>query len=132
MMDVRWKQRFQNLEKAYLHLQEACKRLNNDWLIAAGLIQTFEFTFEFSWKTLKDYMSEKGDTAKFPRDVIKNAFQNGLIINGHCWIDMLEKRNELTHTYNEEQAMAAVKMIKETYLPAIDQVYKTMKILASE
>ncbi len=132
MIDVRWKQRFQNLEKSYMHLQEACQRLNDDWLIAAGLIKTFEFTFELSWKTLKDYMNEKGDTAKFPRDVIKNAFKNGLITDGHRWIDMLEKRNELTHTYNEEQAITAVKLIKETYFPAIDQVYQTMKSLALE
>lgn len=130
MVDVRWKQRFQNLEKAYTHLQEACRRSNDDWLVAAGLIQTFEFTFELSWKTMKDYMSEKGDTAKFPRDVIKSAFKNELIADGHRWIDMLEKRNELTHTYNEEQAMAAVALIKESYLPAIDQLYQTMKSLA--
>lgn len=130
--DVRWKQRFQNLEKAFLHLQEACKRENGDWLIAAGLIQTFEFTFELSWKTLKDYMTELGETAKFPRDVIKSAFQGGLIIDGHRWIEMLEKRNELTHTYNEEQAQAAVKLIKESYLSALDQVYQMMKSKVAE
>lgn len=131
-MDVRWQQRFQNLENAYIHLQDACRRSSDDWLIAAGLIQTFEFTFELSWKTLKDYMSEKGDTAKFPRDVIKSAFKNGLITDGHCWIDMLEKRNELSHTYNEEQALEAVKLVKETYFPAIEQVYQTLKSLDLE
>ena len=127
MDDIRWKQRFQNLENAFIHLKQASKRDTKDWLIAAGLIRTFEFTFELSWKTLKDYMTEKGDTAKFPRDVIKNAFQSGLIKDGHHWIEMLDKRNELTHTYNEEQAARAVEIIKISFLPAIEQVYHTLK-----
>ena len=77
-------------------------------------------------------MKERGDTAKFPRDVLKNAFQAGLIEDGHRWIDMLEKRNELTHTYNEEQAAAAVKLIKESFLAAVDQVYHTLKAKVDE
>lgn len=128
--DVRWKQRFQNLKGVFHHLKEACQRESIDWLVAAGTIQTFEFTFELSWKTLKDYMSEKGDTAKFPREVIKNGFQMGLIQDGHRWIEMLDKRNELTHTYNEEQAQAAVDEIKGDYFSAIEQLYITLKALA--
>lgn len=44
MQDVRWKQRFQNFEKAYLFLKKATERLTLDELQAAGLIQTFELS----------------------------------------------------------------------------------------
>ena len=127
MTDIRWKQRFENLNRAFNHLAEATDRVFDDWLQAAGLIQTFEFTFELSWKTLKDYMSELGETAKHPREVIKTAYQVGLIEDGHTWIEMLDKRNELAHTYNDEQAAAAVKLIKDVYYPAISQVHKVLK-----
>lgn len=127
MVDIRWKQRFHNFQNAHKHLQQASRRESEDWLIAAGIVQTFEFTFELAWKTLKDYMEELGDEAKFPREVIKNAFEKGLIVDGHKWIEMLNKRNELSHTYNEEQAKAAVSKIVDEYLPAISQVYDTLR-----
>ncbi|MDB5018358.1 MAG: Nucleotidyltransferase substrate binding protein like [Mucilaginibacter sp.] len=40
---------------------------------------------------------------------------------------MLEKRNELSHTYNETVAREAVKIIKYTYYSAIRQVYRFLK-----
>jgi hypothetical protein len=51
--DIRWKQRFYNLEKAFLFLERASKQRSFNELEAAGLVQSFEFTFELTWKTLK-------------------------------------------------------------------------------
>lgn len=121
--DIRWKQRFQNFEKAFLFLKLATEYKTLDPLQAAGLIQSFEFTFELGWKTLKDYLEEMGLPVRFPREVIKTAFQNNLIIDGELWLEMLEKRNELTHTYDEAHKEQAVKIIRESYFPAIQQVY---------
>ena len=125
--DIRWKQRFQNFEKAFLFLKKAIEYKKLDDLQAAGLIQSFEFTFELAWKTLKDYLEEMGIPLKFPREVIKHAFQTDLIKDGHLWLEMLEKRNELTHTYDEVQTKAAVDKIRNLYFPAIQQVYETLK-----
>lgn len=125
--DVRWKQRFQNYEKAFKFLKQATERSSLDELQEAGLIQSFEFTFELGWKTLKDFLAEKGMPLQFPRDVIKHAFQTELIKQGELWLEMLEKRNELTHTYNEKQTKKAVNMIREKYFPALQQVYETLK-----
>ena len=125
--DIRWKQRFQNFEKTFIFLQTASKRPTLDELQEAGLIQSFEFTFELSWKTLKDYLEQKGISLQYPRDVIKQAFQTQLIHEGELWLEMLEKRNELTHTYDEKQVKKAVSLIKKRYLPALKQVYETLK-----
>jgi nucleotidyltransferase substrate binding protein (TIGR01987 family) len=70
------------------------------------LIQFFEITFELAWKLLKDYEEIEGLIAKTPRAAIKQAFQSGLISNGHDWIDALQDRNLTSHTYNEETAIA--------------------------
>jgi nucleotidyltransferase substrate binding protein (TIGR01987 family) len=124
---IRWKQRFENLERVYLFLEESVSQKTFTKLEQAGLVQAFEFTFELSWKTLKDYLKKGGFSVVSPRDVIKQAFQNDYIKDGHLWIEMLEKRNELTHTYSEKEADAASKLICETYFPAIQQLVHTVK-----
>lgn len=124
--DIRWKQRFQNFEKAFVFLRQAIERPSLDDLQSAGLIQAFEFTFELGWKTLKDYFEQMGMTLRFPREVIKYAYQNEFIANGTLWLEMLEKRNELIHTYDQEQTDKAVQLIRTQYFPAIQQVYKAL------
>ncbi len=97
--DIRWKQRFQNFEKAFNQLETAVSQLEalSD-LEKEGMIQRFEYTFELAWKTLKDYLDQKNVEAKFPREVIKQAFKYEIIDNGSLWIEMLEQRNLMAHT----------------------------------
>jgi nucleotidyltransferase substrate binding protein (TIGR01987 family) len=98
--DIRWIQRFQNFEKAFLLLQETIQIENPSVVERAGMIQFFEMTFELAWKLLKDYGEEEGFEIKSPRDAIKRAFQTNIIIAGHTWIDALEDRNLTSHTYH--------------------------------
>ncbi len=125
--DIRWRQRFLNFEKALLFLQTGCEQKKWTRLEEAGLVQAFEFTFELGWKTLKDYLQEKGIHSNFPRDVIKDAFQMGVIVDGTTWIKMLETRNELSHIYNETQSRKALHIIKDEYFPSIYQIYLYLK-----
>ena len=81
--DIRWKQRRQNLDRAFKFLKKAVELGTYDELQAAGLIQSLESTFELSWKTLKDYLEDGGYLVKTPREVVKQAFQDGLIEDGH-------------------------------------------------
>lgn len=125
--DIRWKQRFQNFENAFKYFENAVEKEEYSDLETSGLVQAFEFTFELGWKTLKDYLYEMGTITNFARDTIKESFQGKLIEDGHAWIDMLEKRNELSHTYNESTAKRAVTVIKGKYYPAIKQVHELLK-----
>ena len=129
--DIRWKQRFQNFERAFIFLSKSCKLEVYDELQGAGLVQSFEFTFELAWKTLKDYLQDQGLEVQFPREVIKQAFTAQLLEDGTLWIEMLDKRDELTHTYNQEQAQRAVQIIRNKYFPPIEQAYQMMKKLCS-
>lgn len=125
--DIRWKQRFQNLEKAFSFLERGAKQKSFNELEAAGLVQSFEFTFELTWKTLKDYLTAQAFIVQSPRDTIKKAFQNNYLKDGHVWIEMLEQRNLLTHTYDEEHAKLAAKLICDSYFPALKQAYYFLK-----
>ena len=121
--DIRWKQRFQNFEKTFLFLKDAVEKSSYSPIEVGGLVQAFEFTFELGWKTIKDYLYEQGIVTGFPREAIKQAFHTQVIEEGQIWLEMLEKRKELSHTYNEEVAHHAVEIIKHSYFPAIQQVY---------
>lgn len=125
--NTRWQQRFQNFEKAFLHLQNAVLKTNLSDLEKAGLIQIYEFTFELGWKTVKDYLEEKDVAVKFPRDTIKEAFKYEVIEDGDIWIDMLEKRNLMAHTYDETTAEFAYSLITQTYFRAIEKLYHKLK-----
>ncbi|HGS4986539.1 TPA: nucleotidyltransferase substrate binding protein [Vibrio cholerae] len=71
----RWKQRLQNLSKAQSRLQKACEQESYNDLELAGLVQTFEFSFELMWKTLKDLLAFEGFDAASPRSVLRTALE---------------------------------------------------------
>ncbi len=124
----RWKQRFANFEKAYGHFKDALtKDTENDILLRAGLIQTFEFTFELAWKTMKDKLEFKGIEAKLPRDVIKEAFQADYITNAVVWTEALDKRNEMSHMYDEQLTKKTEKLIRVSYAPILEELYVYLK-----
>lgn len=72
---------------------------------------------------MKDYLEAQEVIVRFPRDVIKAAFHYEIIKDGETWMDMLEKRNLLAHTYDGKRFKFAVKKIKEEYYNAISQVH---------
>lgn len=119
LKDIRWKQRFENFNKAYILLGKYSKERNLSELEQAGIIQFFEMTFELAWKVLKDYLEKDGFIVKSPREAIKQAFQNDLINDGHIWIEALANRNLTTHTYDSELANKIVQEIVNRYFPEI-------------
>ncbi len=122
--DVRWKQRFQNLKTAYHQFSDAVLDVNTlSVLEKEGMVHRFEYTFELTWKTLKDFLEAKNVQAKYPRDVIKKSFEYEIIENGEIWLEMLEQRNIMAHTYSEEIFIKAVQVISEKYYQAITQVF---------
>lgn len=117
--DIRWIQRANNFDKAFSQLKEAvelARRRQLSKLEAQGLIQGFEYTHELAWKTLKDFLEAQGIMNLYgSRDTTRAAFRNGLIENGEVWMDMVDKRNLTSHTYDEETAAQVVDAICTTY-----------------
>ena len=113
--DIRWKQRFTNFKKAYSQLTEFMEKPELNKFEVQGLIQCFEYTFELSWKTLKDYLEFEGYDVNTPRETIKKAFQTGMIEDGNVWLDALDKRNIMSHTYSESTTKQTEELIKTKY-----------------
>ena len=117
--DTRWVQRFDNYCKALSQLEKAVllsKERDLSDLEEQGLIQSFEYTHELAWKTLKDFLNYKGNYEIYgSRDATKEAFKYDLIVNGEIWMDMIKSRNKSSHTYNEETANSIVHAIINDY-----------------
>jgi len=122
--DVRWKQRAQNLSRAVSLLRDALKNgpdaLND--LEKEGTAQRFEYTVELAWKTMKDYLEHSGVLLSpvTPKNTVKAAFAARLIPDGQLWIDILEKRNLLSHTYDQSLLGESLHEIQNRFLPAIE------------
>ncbi len=125
--DIRWQQRFTNFKKAFVLYESAVKANVTSKLEKEGVIQRFEYTFELAWKTLRDYMRFGGIETDLPRDVIKQAFANRLITDGAVWIEMLESRNVMSHTYDEKSFELVYAKITHGYYPAIKQIFDLLQ-----
>lgn len=126
----RWKQRLQNLSKAQQRLKKACAQDSYNELELAGLVQTFEFSFELTWKTLKDLLEFEGFDVASPRSVIRTALEARHLSSQQCetLLEALIKRNLLSHTYDEENVLEAQKLILGSFAPVIEQVTEYLKI----
>lgn len=129
--DIRWKQRFQNFDRAFVLLREAMENgpsaLNQ--LEKEGVIQRFEYCFELAWKTVKDYLEEGGFVfaTVMPRQVLKDAFAAKVLTDGQVWIDMLDHRNLLSHAYNQASFEKAVEDIHKRYLAGFGQLHEFLQ-----
>lgn len=125
--DIRWRQRFQNYEKAFLLLERALAIKTPSEVERGGIIQFYEMAFELAWKLMKDYLEYQGFICVSPREAIKQAFQANILADGHLWLEALVDRNLTTHTYDESKALAVVAKIRSSYFPALQQLYRYMK-----
>ncbi|MFM7754852.1 MAG: HI0074 family nucleotidyltransferase substrate-binding subunit [Cyanobium sp.] len=120
---LRWRQRLESLRSALGQLQAALEALAADpgnEVIGMAVIKAYEFSFELSWKTLKDLLNHEGIDAQLPREVLRQAFAAGLLQDGQLWIDMLEQRNLMAHTDDVRRARIALALISEHFAPALD------------
>jgi len=128
--DIRWVQRFDSYKKALAALErsvEAAKSRSLNELEEQGLIQGFEFTFELSWKLLKDYLESK-EFKDFhgSKDTFKLAFQEGLISDGELWMEMIENRNRSSHTYDLNIAKQIISAVISKYFSKFKELSDKM------
>lgn len=122
--DIRWIQRFQNYEKAFLRLKEAIEAESLNELERNGLIQRFEFTIDLAWKVMKDYLEEKGFAFKpSPKDTMRQAQESGFIDYAQVLIDGFEIRNELSHDYDGLKFEKAEGYLRKEIFPALQSLY---------
>lgn len=125
----RWQYRFDNYARAFLLLREAIEASSErelSQLEREGIIQRFEYTWELAWKTIKDYLDFSGVIVEesTPRAVLKAAYAAGVIGHGDDWMDALDARNKMSHTYNFKVFEQVIADIKKRFLGILDELYE--------
>lgn len=68
---------------------------------------------------MKEILEEHGYTegkTGSPKMIIKLAYNAGMIQDERGWLELLDKRNEIAHSYNEKVALSIIEKVKECYL----------------
>ncbi|MFO8031893.1 MAG: nucleotidyltransferase substrate binding protein [Desulfohalobiaceae bacterium] len=131
--DIRWQQRFKNYQKALAQLSKFIHKGELSELEEQGLIKAFEYTYELAWSTLKDFLEYQGHAEIYgSRDSIRKAYELNLIQDGQGWMDMLQSRNQTSHTYNEETAREICQAVQKRYFQLFQQLQDKLNALYSE
>jgi len=116
--DIRWIQRYNHYVHVLAQLTKFIEKGALNELEKQGLIQSFEYSYELAWNTIKDYFDAQGETGIHgSRDAFRLAFKRGLILDGKTWMDMIRSRTLTAHTYNEALAEEISTAIVHRYLP---------------
>jgi nucleotidyltransferase substrate binding protein (TIGR01987 family) len=126
----RWFYRFQNYRKAFRLLSEAMQLAEERDLSSLeeeGVIQRFEYTWELAWNLLADILTADGVTleTRTPRAVIRAANTAKLIRNARSWMEALDARNRMAHTYDASVFEEVIVEIQTTYLSLFEALRQT-------
>ncbi len=126
-MEKRFMRRFEAYKKSLDALAQAKERDMSDSFVLSGTGAKFSITFDLAWKTMKDILIEFYAITDFvagsPREVLKKAFQTGMI-TGDEWMQMLEVRNRLTHDYDGEIMKEHCQIIVNLYIDKLKELQR--------
>ena len=133
--NIRWKQRFQNFEKALTVFKDRCSDVEDHPkgskyydAFQMALVQAFEILIELSWKVLKDYLENEGYTeVQTGKKAFREAFQDGINENGEVWLKALEIRNSTSHIYDVSLLEELNIFVVESFLPEIKKLHNTLQ-----
>ena len=87
-------------------------------VVLTGLVALYEICFEQSWKMMKELLEDSGvaeGRTGSPRQILKAAYQAGMIREEELWLDALISRNNVAHAYNQAIALDIVRKTKKLY-----------------
>ena len=127
--EVRWLQRLDSFGAALARLDQACAKDSYTDLERAGLVQTFMFTYELSWKTLQALLAFLGFTVNSPRDTFRRAFEAGCLNEDDCeaFLRALDTRDRLSHIYSADEARYAEDSIKGELVEVLRRLQITLE-----
>ena len=125
MRENKIQQKLENLNKALSRFATALNApIDPDQLMIEASIQCFEFSYELTWKFLKDVLEKEGIPANSPREVFREAYSANIISDENLWLTMLNDRNLTTHVYNKKIALEIYGRAKDYFL-AMKKLYES-------
>ena len=87
-------------------------------VILTGMVGLFEVCFEQSWKLMKELLEIHGfaeGATGSPKLVLKTAYKAGMIRDEQLWLDALQERNNVAHSYHQGIALGIVTRTKAEF-----------------
>lgn len=87
-------------------------------VVLTGLVGLYEICFEQSWKAIKEILYHNGfaeSQTGSPRQILKSAYQAGMIKDEELWLEALNSRNNVAHAYNQDIALDIIRNTKDKY-----------------
>jgi len=103
-------------------LEEALALSPDDDTHRDSVILRFVLVYELFWKTLKRFLAHEQIEANYPKEVLSKAYQVYWLENEKMWLKMIEDRNVVAHTYDEEKAKEIYERIRG-YSPELRRTY---------
>ena len=111
------------------HFKLFCRTLTNlsdiycydspyDNVVTMGLVGLFTLCFDQSWKAVKEVLAQQGfpeSQTGSPRQILKTAYQAGMLRNQDLWLNALAARNNVSHAYNPDVALDIIHQAKESF-----------------
>ncbi len=123
--------KYENFCRAYKNLKDSISiQPPYDTVTLTGLVGLFEIAFEQSWKMIKEILEYHGyeqSSTGSPRKIIKTAYSAGMINDEQVWLKALSARNNVSHSYNEEIALAIVNETKEFYTDMFENLKQAVE-----
>ena len=111
-------------KKALARLNEALAAPQSD-IVRDSAIQRFEFTIDMAWKLVKTCLEEKyGIVCQAPKECFREAYKQKLLAYDEFWLELVDMRNQTSHTYKEEVAQSVFERLPKTaeYMAALVKI----------
>ena len=93
-----------------------------------SILLSFVFSFEMAWKLLKAVLVADGASPPdYAAAVIKAAFTARQLTDADLWVDLREARNDVSHAYDEQRAIAIAELVKARALPALTLLLTSLR-----
>lgn len=99
-------------------------------VVLTGLVALYGICFEQSWKMMKEILEQEGVAEArtgSPRQILKSAYQAGILEKEILWMEALAARNNVAHAYNQAVALDIVRQTKELYYPMFAALKKNIE-----
>lgn len=100
-------------------------------IVRDATIQRFEYTFELAWKMFRKAAKIEGIDTGSPRQSIRAVYDAKLIDDTDIWFQMLDDRNQISHTYREvtaEEVFESARLLPDILQKAITSVKQRYNI----
>lgn len=119
----------QKFERALQTLQETAAQ-NEDRFVRDSLLLRFVYTFEMAWQAMRLVMRDRGDeeTPRVAYETLAAAFKTGLVRDADLWKRLREARNNVSHAYDEQMAVALSAVVRQDALPEFARVLQVLQV----